>query len=78
MTVYEAYEGGKPFVKNVETVDPSGIIAVDTGLGRDYIMSMYDTGSMRLKAGNREESVTGHFAAGSVRNNKIIWSVYFK
>jgi hypothetical protein len=78
MTVYEAYEGGKPFVKNVETVDPSGIIAVDTGLGRDYIMSMFDTGSMRLKAGNREESVTGHFAAGSVRNNKIVWRHRFQ
>jgi hypothetical protein len=75
ITVFEGYEDTDPFVLNVRVIDPAGIIIVETKLGQDYIMSMPDTGILKINSGSGQKNLNAHFAVGSVQNKKLIWSV---
>ncbi len=75
ISVFEGYEGVNPFVRNVRLIDPAGIILVETALGRDYVMSMPDTGILKINSGTGRQKIKAHFAAGSVQNNKLVWNV---
>jgi hypothetical protein len=75
ISVFEGYEGNLPFVHNVQLIDPVGIIRVDTKLGRDYIMSMPETGILKIKSNSREEDMEAHFAVASVQKNDLVWKV---
>src|SRR5690606_9939321 len=64
ISVFEGYEDLHPFVKNVQLIDPVGIILVDTLLGRDYIMSMPESGVLKIKSNRDSEDIKAHFAVG--------------
>ncbi|WP_154858319.1 heparinase II/III family protein [Cyclobacterium xiamenense] len=73
MSVFEGFEGNLPFVKNVTCLEGSGIIAIDTLDGRDYIMSCDDSGALAFETAKGIQVLTGHFAAASVRNDQLVW-----
>jgi hypothetical protein len=73
ISVFEGYEGGEPFVRNVKLISPSGVLLVETALGRDYIMSMLDTGTMQVPTSAGQKRVAAHFAAVSVQHGKLAW-----
>jgi len=73
VSVFEGYEGEKPFVQNVTLLDKSGIIMVETPFGKDYIMSMHAKGVMTIELPDGKEKLSGHFAAASIQNGKIAW-----
>lgn len=75
ISVFEGYEGPNPFVHNVKFINPAGIIVVETALGRDYVMSMADTGTLKINSHTGRQKIKAHFAAGSVQNDKLVWSV---
>lgn len=75
ISVFEGYQGENPFVRNVTLIDPAGIILVETELGQDYLMSMPDTGTMKIHSGSVRQNLKAHFAASSVQNKKLAWSV---
>ncbi|WP_158856463.1 heparinase II/III family protein [Lunatibacter salilacus] len=77
ISVFEGYEGTEPFVRNVRVINDSGIIVIDTLLGRDYVMSMNDSGILKIETPDGIKSIKGHFAAASVQKDKLVWSESF-
>jgi hypothetical protein len=75
ISVFEGYEGASPFVQNVRVIDPEGTLLIETALGQDYVMSMPDTGVLKINSGTGQEEIKAHFAAGSVQHKKLAWSV---
>ena len=74
ISVFEGHEGGEPFVRGVKWLDQSGVLVVETTLGRDYIMSMLDAGTLTVQMPPGEQRLTGHFAVASVQDNRLTWS----
>jgi hypothetical protein len=74
ITVFEGYQGNEPFVRRVSRSGNKNILKVETREGTDYIMSASGTGMFRLGKGRNGKILEGHFAAGSVKNNKILWN----
>ena len=75
ISVFEGYERAKPFVRNVRLIDPAGTILVETERGQDYVMSVPGTSVLNINSGTGRQKINAHFAAGSVQNNKLVWSV---
>lgn len=75
ISLFEGYQGSKPFIKKVKLIDKEGVIIVDTAIGTDYIMSMPDKGILEINSGGDLKKVKAHFAVGSVMNKKLIWDV---
>ncbi|MCE5345328.1 MAG: heparinase II/III-family protein [Bacteroidales bacterium] len=75
ISLFEGYQGSKPFIEKVKLIDKEGIIIVETAIGTDYIMSMPDKGIMEINSGRGLKKVKAHFAVGSVMNKKLIWDV---
>ncbi|MFA5193443.1 MAG: heparinase II/III family protein [Verrucomicrobiia bacterium] len=73
ISVFEGHEGAEAFVRGVKLIDPAGVIAVETALGTDYVMSMPDSGTLTVRA-TKEKRITGHFAVATVQNGKIAWT----
>jgi len=73
ISVFEGHEGGEPFVRGVKLLDPAGVLVIETALGSDYVMSMPDTGTLRVRA-SVEKRITGHFAVAAVQNGKLAWT----
>lgn len=73
ISVFEGYEGATPFVRQVSLIDPKGILLIETEMGNDYVMSIPDTGILKINSRSGEEKIQGHFAAGSVQNNTLVW-----
>ena len=74
ISVFEGYEGPEPFVRSVELLDPSGVLLIETALGHDYVMSMLDTGTLKLPTFAGDKSVAAHFAVVSVQDGKTTWT----
>jgi len=74
ISVFEGYQGDRPFVKDVKLIDPEGSIVVKTELGEDYIMSADESGTLNLGRGKSRINLEGHFAAGSVKDDKVLWN----
>jgi hypothetical protein len=74
ISVFEGHAGGKPFVRSVKLLDPSGVLLIETALGQDYVMSMLDTGTLKVPASAGDTRVTTHFAVISVQDNKLGWT----
>ncbi|MEX2568968.1 MAG: hypothetical protein WD431_23705, partial [Cyclobacteriaceae bacterium] len=77
ISVFEGHEEKIPFVSSVQLIDGSGIIAIDTLLGRDYIMSMHDSGILKIETPEGIQNINGHFAAASVQKGQLVWSESF-
>jgi hypothetical protein len=73
ISLFEGYNGDEPFVRNVKLIDKTGVIEVETILGKDYIMSMHDSGEFGIGKGKERKFFSGHFTAGSLQKNKVKW-----
>ena len=73
ISLFEAYEGTEPFVRNVKVIDEKGTIEVETIIGTDYIMSAMDTDTLHIGTGKKDKDLTGHFAVVSVQNKIPVW-----
>ena len=74
ISVFEGYKGDNPFVQDVKLTDPAGTIVVKTESGEDYIMSADKSGTLNLGKGRNSKKIEGHFAAGSLKDNNVLWS----
>jgi hypothetical protein len=75
ISLFEGFSGYEPFVRNIKLIDKNGIIEVETLLGTDYIMSMPGTGTLNFGKGKNAKNLPGHFAAGSLQNKRMAWSI---
>jgi hypothetical protein len=75
ISVFEGYEGGEPFVRNVKNVGDDGIVEVETMLGSDYVMSARDTGILKIPSAGRMIKLSGHIVVASLQNKKLIRNV---
>lgn len=73
-SVFEGYENDEPFVRNIKLIDKKGIVEVETIIGTDYIVSMPGSGVLKIGKGKNSISLSGHFAAASVQNQRVVWS----
>ncbi len=73
ISLFEGHEGAEAFVRGVKLIDPAGIIAVETALGTDYVMSMPDSGVLTVPAPG-DKRIKGHFAVAAVQNGKVAWT----
>jgi hypothetical protein len=73
VSIFEGYAGGKPFVRGVTQTAP-GVLAIETSLGTDYVMSNPAGGAhvLAAEAGGRE--LKGRFAVASVQAGKVSWT----
>ena len=75
ISVFEGYEGNEPFVRNIRLIDDKGILEVETAVGIDLIMSMPESGTLKIGKGKNRETLEGKFAAASLQNKQPEWSV---
>src|SRR5690606_18682270 len=73
ISVIECYESGLPFVRDVRVIDDRGIIAVDTEVGTDYIVSAFGAGDEALTYRPGVSMVNGYFGVISMRGEKMDW-----
>lgn len=78
ISVIEGYESGLPFVRDVRMIDDRGIIAVDTEIGTDYIVSAFGAGDEALVYGPGVSLVNGYFGVISMRGEKMDWKFEVK
>lgn len=69
ISVFEGCERGRPFVRNVALHTP-GVLAIETELGTDYVMSQLDSGTLNVAD---VEPIHGRFAVASVRRGALVW-----
>lgn len=77
VSVFEGVAGGtegKPFVRGVVQRAP-GVLAIETALGTDYVMSDTTNGVLTFApGGGREQTLSGRFAVASVQAGKTAWT----
>jgi len=73
ISVFEGYEDGEPLVRGVTLVDPSGTLCIETTVGKDYVMSMLDAGTLEVPTSAGQPRIAAHFAVMSVRDQKLAW-----
>ena len=63
--MFESHEDeGEPFVRDVKRLDPSGVVVVETALGRDFVMSALDIGTLEVQtSGGSERIIDANFTA---------------
>lgn len=73
ISVFEAHAGAEPFVRKVRLAAP-GVLAVETSLGTDYLLSHPERGTFTLPAGDRPHALAGRFAVASVQDGAVAWT----
>ncbi len=81
ITVFEGHrttETSGPFVRGV-TLDPaSGVLAIETAAGTDYVLSRVDVGTLAIPGltdrETHEPPLTGRFVVASIAQGKLAWS----
>jgi len=74
ISVFEGHAGTEPFVRGVQPADPSGTLLVETALGRDYVLSALDAGTMQVPTSAGRQRIDAHFAVVSVQDQQIAWT----
>ena len=72
VSVFEA-TAGESFVRAVRLESP-GVLAVETRLGTDYILSQPEPGTLSFRAGTRSHRLDGRFAVASVQADQLAWT----
>jgi len=72
VSVFEGHQPGQPLVRNVTSPAP-GVIAIETTLGTDYIMSNAEAGDFPLPKVIPAHRLQGGFTAASVQDGKVVW-----
>lgn len=72
ITVFEGVARGKPFVRSVAQAAP-GVLAIETALGIDYVLSNPAGGDFSLPAGAGVPAMRGRFAVASTQDGKVAW-----
>lgn len=72
VSVFEAH-AGESFVRNVRLEAP-GVLAIETPLGTDFILSQSEPGTLSFRAGDRAHVLTGRFAVASVQGGDVAWT----
>jgi len=75
ISVFEAHPTGTPLVRGVNLLDPSGVVLVETSLGRDYIMSRLESGTLEVPPAEGGKRLVARFAVAAVQEGKVAWSV---
>ena len=73
VSVFEGVAGGKPFVRSVVSRAP-GVLAIETALGTDYVMSEPAGGVKMLPTLAGERAVRGPFAVIAVQAGRVAWT----
>lgn len=61
-------------MRGVRLGDAAGVLIVETGVGRDYVMSSLDSGALKTPSAAGEKQITAHFAVVSVQDGRIAWT----
>ncbi len=75
ISVFEGREGGAPLVRSVKLLEPSAVLLIETSLGRDYVMSRLETGTLEVSVATGKNRTTAHFAVVAVQDNKVAWTL---
>jgi hypothetical protein len=75
ISVFEAHTGETPLVRSVKLLEPSGVLVVETPLGRDYVMSQAETGTLDIPGAAGTKRITAHFAVAAVQDGRVVWTV---
>jgi len=75
ISVFEGEAGGAPLVRRVKLLEPSGVLLVETALGRDYVMSRLETGTLEVPVAAGTHRITAHFVVIAVQNDKVVWTL---
>lgn len=73
VSVFEASEENNSFIKSLRWTDGAMTLCVETKSGRDYIMSAFDTGTLKADSDTLKHPLSGHFALVSIQNGKLAW-----
>jgi hypothetical protein len=71
ISVFEGRATGAPFVRNVTRIGSSDAVCIETAIGRDYVLSALDGGSLEAPGTPR---ITAHFAVIAEQNGRTAWT----
>jgi hypothetical protein len=75
VSVFEAHTGESPLVRSVKLLEPSGALVVETSLGRDYVTSHAETGTLDIPVAAGTKRITAHFAVAAVQDDRVVWTL---
>lgn len=75
ISVFEGAAPGQSFVRDVRLHAP-GVVAIETALGTDYVMSQLESGKATVTSGGVQHTLSGRFAVASMQAGQVAWEFH--